>query len=188
MKRTALAAILLISAIGLAGCSSQGTATRHVASLSTKSPSPSASTSTAQDDGRPRERLDMSDDEFMALQNAYQKCLSDHGMVVKGAPGSDGKLQASDDVVAAAQKACLSKQPLPPWEEDRNNPDAPDFALKVVDCLRAKGIKYVDVDNDPDHPMIGISLGGPQNDSDSITKGMTLTPVCQKEVQAGMKK
>jgi hypothetical protein len=51
----------------------------------------------------------------------------------------------------------------------------------VVTCLKGKGIRYVELVDD------GYALGGPQNDSTSITRGMELAPVCEREVAARKK-
>jgi hypothetical protein len=86
----------------------------------------------------------------------------------------------SKAVADAAEKECRPKYPLPPWELDPANPEAKDFARAVVQCLKAKGVKYVEVN--PDGP--GWSFGGPQNDAQSISKGMELSPACEREVAA----
>ncbi|MFD1051139.1 hypothetical protein ACFQ1S_39215, partial [Kibdelosporangium lantanae] len=130
-----------------------------------------------------RYRLDMTDQERQDLVRPYTKCMSDHGVNVIGqrqgtVPKADR--QTSD----RASKACDPLLPGPPWEEDASNPQAMDFAKKVVDCLRAKGVKNVEVSSDSG--MVGPSFGGTVNDQESIAKGMELTQVCQKEV-AGLK-
>jgi hypothetical protein len=132
---------------------------------------------------RPRLRLDMTDQDKQDTYRQYTKCMSDHGVQILAqrtgaAPKAD---QATADKAA---KECNSLLPLPPWEEDATNPEAMDFAKKVVDCLRAKGVKKVEVSTN--EGIVGPSLGGPENDQASIDKGMKLTPVCEKEV-AGLK-
>jgi hypothetical protein len=81
-----------------------------------------------------------------------------------------------------AGKVCEPKLPLPAWEIDANNPDALDFGRKVVQCLKDKGVKYVELSTDTSSGVVGPSLGGKQNDMASITKGMDLMPECQREV------
>jgi hypothetical protein len=121
----------------------------------------------------------MTDQDRQDMYRPYTKCMSDHGVQVLAqrtgsAPRADQKTQD------AAAKACDPLLPLPPWEEDASNPEAMDFAKKVVDCLRAKGVKKVEVSTNDG--IVGPSLGGPGNDQDSIDKGMKLTPQCEREV------
>jgi hypothetical protein len=72
---------------------------------------------------------------------------------------------------------------LPPWEYDTANPESADFVHKVVQCLRDKGVKYVDEEPvNPGDDRRTLSFGGPQNDSDSITKGLNLIGTCEKEL------
>jgi hypothetical protein len=137
---------------------------------------PSATAAAAQP---PRERIDGTDADFEALIKPYQQCMTRHGLGEKGQRLSDSAMP-NKKVADAAEKDCRPLYPLPPWELDPANPKAKDFARDVVKCLKGKGIRYVEVN--PDGP--GWSLGGPQNDAKSISKGMDLSPVCEREVAA----
>ena len=162
-----------------------------VATLTSTAPAAKPSEKAAQ---RPRERLDTTAEEFEALLGPYNKCLKDRGF-----DQSDAKRKAAADEAAGepaakpavpgaatdkmdeAFRVCEAQfYPLPPWEKDPANPEARDFAVAVVKCLKKKGIEYVEVSEDG----ISIALGGDQNDSRSITRGMDLAPECEREVAA----
>jgi hypothetical protein len=172
----------------LAGCSTPPQTDDHVASLETTGSAPSVTvSSTSPAASRPRERLDMTVDEVNELYEAYGECLSAHGLP-KGKPsGGDGGGPVQDSRPdtgneAAAEAACVSQEPLPPWEYDTSNPESADFVHGVVQCLRAKGVKYVDEEPPtPGENRRAISFGGPNNDSDSISKGLNLVGSCEKE-------
>jgi hypothetical protein len=51
----------------------------------------------------------------------------------------------------------------------------------VVQCLRGKGVRYVEVVNDPNATEVNVAFGGPNNDQDSITKGMKFVETCERE-------
>lgn len=176
-------AALAALAVTVAGCSSSP-ATPHVASLagpgSTTVPSSAAS---ATPSSRPRLRLDMTTAEENAMYAPYTKCLIDHGIPSRQAQ-QHGAPKPSDAAVQKANQACGALLPLPPWEEDASNPQAVSFQLKVVDCLRKKGVKFVTLSNDPTTGLVGPSFGGPQNDQQSITQGLALTPQCEQQVAA----
>jgi hypothetical protein len=140
-------------------------------------------TATTANPGRPRQRVDMTDDEISALSDQYIQCLTDHGMPAKSkATDRDpSRLIVPQDVVSRAKAACLSKDPLPPWELDASNPHAADFVHAVVQCLRAKGVRYVE-EAPPQDGRYTYSLGGPNNDTDSVTKGLQYEGDCEKQV------
>ncbi|GAA1527809.1 hypothetical protein [Kribbella lupini] len=195
------APLLLVAALAT-GCSagaSAGTAdkTPEIATLTTAPPGtpssgkPGGQTKAADPDaGRPRERIDMTDADRDRLYQGYLACLKDNGVDVlserskpkeSGVLGSGGR--TTDPAKAKkAGAACANKLPLPAWEIDAKNPDALDFGRKVVQCLKNKGVKYVELSTGTDSGIVGPSLGGPQNDAESIRKGMDLTPECQREV------
>lgn len=171
----------------LAGCSTPPEPEDHVATLETTGSSPSVPVSSAAPPAsRPRERLDMTADEANELFEAYGQCLSDHGLP-KGKPsGGTGAAPVdtppNPDVERAAEAACLDKKPLPPWEYDVANPESADFVHAVVQCLRDKGVRYVDEEPvTPGEDRRTLSFGGENNDMDSITKGMNLVGSCEKE-------
>jgi hypothetical protein len=132
----------------------------------------------------------MTDADRDRLYQGYLACLKDNGVDVlserskpkePGVLGSGGR--TTDPAKAKkAGAACANKLPLPAWEIDAKNPDAIDFGRKVVQCLKTKGVKYVELSTGNDSGIVGPSLGGPQNDAESIRKGMDLTPECQREV------
>ena len=173
--------MLVTAAVVLAGtaCSSpakEPAGKPEVATLQNAA-APSASPSAAVQ--RPRERIDGTAEDFEALLKPYEQCMTRHGLGTKGQRASDGAKPA-DKVTKAADKECQPLYPLPPWEMDPANPKAKDFARDVVKCLKAKGVKYVEVNADGP----GWSFGGPQNDQKSITKGLEFSPACEREVAA----
>lgn len=194
-RRSARPALLLAAAAlsVAAGCSSSpapaGDAPQ-VATLASTPPRPGASTESAPE--RPRERLDMTDADFEALMEPYRKCMlkhgvDDRGVRLEGQPKSDGPL--AEVTMSSSEKKkydtadadCRPKfYPLPPWEYDPANPEAKDFARDVVQCLKRKGVKYVEVSPDG-----GFAFGGKQNHAPSISKGLEFTPACEREAAAG---
>jgi hypothetical protein len=176
--RTRIAIIGALLATTACGTTQNAQEPPKVATLASPDAAPSsASPVPAQD--RPRFRLDMTDQERQDMYRPYLKCMTDHGVqVLAGRTGSAPKPDKA--TMDNAATACDPLLPLPPWEEDATNPAAMDFAKKVVDCLRAKGVKKVEVSDD--NGIVGPSFGGPGNDQESITKGMDLTPACEKEV------
>ncbi|MDN3357296.1 hypothetical protein [Actinomadura sp. DC4] len=158
-------------------CSSHPAAPPKVASLST----PTRASASPSSGDRLRYRLDMTDADRTALQAPYLKCMSQHGVDVMRTRSGDAP-RPSGDTMDKANRACESLLPLPPWEEDARNPHAADFQLKVVACLRKKGVKYVGLSKDTSSGVVGPALGGRQSDQDSIRKGMALIPGCEREV------
>lgn len=108
------------------------------------------------------------------MQQVWLRCLDEHGITKRDM-----------DRDPSAKAVCLPKEPLPPWEYDAANPESSDFVHRMVQCLRQKGVKEVD-----EVPAGGGESGntvsfGKSGDSDSISKGLALTPVCEKELAAG---
>ncbi|ACZ21300.1 hypothetical protein Sked_13600 [Sanguibacter keddieii DSM 10542] len=135
-----------------------------------------------------RLRLDMTEEEEIEAQAGYDRCTMDHSGIPAGA-GSDaggtegGTGPASPEQAAADREAtehCASLLPLAPWEYDPQNPDALNFVQAVVDCLHDRGVTYVEVVQDDGR--IGVALGGPSNDSRSISLGMELHDQCETSV------
>lgn len=172
-RRHGAALLLGIAAITLSACSAEQPADPEVATLSTAPPetSPDAPEVAPVDDGRPRERLDMTEDEKLELLEPYLKCAADLGFDVE----NRGTV-ASDEQVETIEKNCGMLFPLPPWEIDANNPGASDFALAVVECLRDKGVPDVVVSTN--EGMIGPSFG----DQQSIELGFQYTEDCERSV------
>lgn len=200
MKR--LVPVLGVAAVvALAGCGSEPPADNSVATLQDHSSSaartPDKKAAKAdQDAQRPRERLDMTEEESDALWKKYNDCLSEHDG--GRADMSDAEIDPDSGEVASikpadaakvkkAEAACQSLEPLPPWEYDVNNPESADFVHDLVQCLRNKGVKYVEeTPPEPGDEQRTYALGGEHNDPESIRKGLELGPECEKEV-AGLK-
>lgn len=141
-------------------------------------------------EARPRERLDMTPEEQDALWATYNRCLDQNGLSKfkpKGGAGSGPKaVRVDPKVEAKAEAACKNKEPLPPWQYDTANPESLDFLHKMVRCLREKGVRYVEeTPAGPGEDRNAISFGGKNNDRASISKGLNLTPVCEKELSVG---
>lgn len=175
MTKASLCALLLM----LAACSSPPAAAPGVASISTPGSSSATPTAAAQEQ-RPRQRLDMTPEDIDALYAAYDRCLGQFGMDKQGqvAARQAGTVPAKEELDKAL-KACESKDPLPPWEKDANNPEAVDFANRVVQCLRGKGVRYVEVHNEPGAEQVSYAFGGPNNDAASITLGLEHAKECE---------
>jgi hypothetical protein len=176
--RRALALAFVVTA--LTACGSPAPTGAKVATLT----SPKAGASSAAEPQRPRERLDMTPDEIGALMVPYQKCLKSHGVSdLDAKKGYDAAHSGGADV-NEWQRYCEAHYfPLPAWEKDPANPEARDFALAVVKCLRGKGVDNVEVSADG----VSIAAGGDDNDSRSIAEVMDLQPECEREVVAQKK-
>lgn len=176
----ALAVVAAIALTGMSACGSgdKAGAAPKVATLASTGATPPASASAGPE--RPRERIDMTADEREALMVPYEKCLKSHGVSqLKAKQAADSKSVTGAEAEAA--RYCDEHYfPLPPWEQDPANPDARDFAVAVVKCLKGKGVKYVEVSDDG----ISIAFGGDQNDARSISMGLDLSPECEREVAA----
>ncbi|MFI9526289.1 hypothetical protein [Micromonospora rosaria] len=159
----------------------------QVASLAT--PEPERTGSAQPKEERPRERLDTTPEEYEALLGPYRRCLKQQGVPEKlagGGPGRPGGPADAKETEAfeAANRICEPRfYPLPPWEKDPANPEARDFALGVVKCLKDRGVRYVEVSEDG----ISIAFGGDGNDSRSISMGLDLAPECERKVAAASK-
>lgn len=189
---TVLRAVGFAFLVVLAGCSTPPEPNDRVATLETTGsapPSVSASSGTTPTASRPRERLDMTNDELNEMYEAYSRCLADNGYDTgKGGGGGAEVAPAVPDESkrVAAETACLNKNPLPPWEYDTANPESADFVHALVQCLRDKGVRLVEESPlNPGDDRRSIALGGPDNDQDSITKGLDLIPTCEKEEARG---
>ncbi|MCA2219479.1 hypothetical protein [Jidongwangia harbinensis] len=186
--------MLLVTAIALtalSGCSDDSGGGKQAAGkeaqVATLS-SPTAKASAAPKPQRPRERLDTTPEDFEAMLGPYNKCLEEHGGIVRGkGPANGAPRPATKKETAKHDKANRICEPLhyplPPWEKDPANPEARDFGRAVVKCLKEKGVKYVEVAEDGMSP----ALGGDQNDPRSISMGLELAPECEREVAAAMK-
>jgi len=199
MTAIALTALSTLSACGSSGGSSSGAGSSdgtsqdgggQVASLAT--PEASAGPAGKAKKEPPRERLDSTPEELEAMMVPFNKCLNKAGFVdqvqwKKASERNSTRAKAGsrkEEKENAAYWDCEEQYyPLPAWEKDPANPEARDFAVAVVKCLRQKGVKYVEVSDDGLSP----SLGGDQNDARSISMGMDLAPECEREVAGAMK-
>ena len=173
-----IAAVVIVGGTACSSSSKDGEAAGNTEVATLRSAAPSSAPSSAAPQA-PRERLDDTPEDYEALIKPYEDCMKRHGLGSKGQRASDGKMP-SKSVADAADKECQPLMPLPPWELDPANPEAKDFARDVVKCLKEKGVKYVEVNADGP----GWAFGGPQNDAESISKGMELSPACEREVAA----
>ena len=184
LRSAAGAAVLTSIAITATACSSSseavGTAPR-VASLATTTAAPSADHSPST---RPRLRLDMTDAEEMASYQPYLKCMREHGAETdKTKLAREGKtINAKKN--EAADKICNPQYyPQQPWEEDPANPDSRKFFQLAVQCLKDKGVRYVDAGENGHE----ISLGGRDNDARSISLGMQYAEACERQAAQQIK-
>jgi len=195
-SRVIVMTAIALTALSACGSSSGGEAGAQVAALATPKASSSASSSAAAQQKpkteAPRERLDTTPEEFQAMMAPFNKCLKKAGFKdqAQGKMASDRSKDTTkpaskkEETENAAYRACEEQYyPLPAWEKDPANPEARDFALAVVKCLKKKGVKYVEIADDGISP----SFGGDQNDSRSISMGMDLAPECEREVAAAKK-
>ncbi|MFD7656479.1 hypothetical protein ACFV4N_21120 [Actinosynnema sp. NPDC059797] len=184
---TPVARVLALAAlVVLTACSPTPGPEPRVATLETAgSAAPSASASRAEAAAsRPRERLDMTVDDINVLNEAYLRCLAENGHAKGRATGGDAgsAVAPGPDRDADAEAACLGEKPLPPWEYDTANPESADFVHAVVQCLRDKGVRHVQEEPAvPGDDRRVLSFGGPDNDATSISKGLDLIGVCEKE-------
>ncbi|MGW0506698.1 hypothetical protein [Micromonospora sp. NPDC003241] len=187
-NRTLLMGAVMLIALSACGTTAEEKRTDdgagQVASLAT--PEPERTGSAQPKEERPRERLDTTPEEYQALLGPYRKCLKQQGVPEKltaGHPGRpSGETNAKEaEAYEAANRICEPKYyPLPPWEKDPANPEARDFAVAVVKCLKDKGVKYVEVSEDG----VSLAFGGDQNHSRSISMGLDLAPECERTVAA----
>ncbi|GGU86090.1 hypothetical protein [Lentzea flava] len=66
-------------------------------------------------------------------------------------------------------------------ERDAINPESVDFANRVVQYLRGKGVRYVEVSRRLGEEGVGVAFGGPNNDQQSITLGLQHAKECETE-------
>jgi hypothetical protein len=197
MRRIRVVAVTVVALAALSACGSSGSSGENtkdsgsqVASLVTSEAKPSTTAGKTSKADPPRERLDTTPEEFEALLVPFNKCLKKAGFKDSSDAKKTAADQAQDQVRPATKKdekrlaayrVCEEQYyPLPPWEKDPANPEARDFAVAVVKCLKKKGVKYVEVSEDGLSP----SFGGKQNDARSISMGLDLAPECEREVAA----
>ncbi|MBF4563990.1 hypothetical protein ITJ62_02840 [Plantibacter sp. VKM Ac-2876] len=164
-----------------------------IATLETAAPTPTAAADPlVAKYGEPvRLRLDMSDEEEADAWKPRDRCLADHTSAEQGTPGNDG----GDDVSASsggdpaksaeAEALCQRVAPLPPWELDAQNPDALQFAQRVVDCLHERGVREVEITEPDAFGQINLAFGGDANDAASISLGMQYVDACMVSASDG---
>lgn len=184
--RAVAAGVLAAATLALAACSATTSAPQaQVPTLrgTGSTTQPASATSSSADAGRPRERIDMTTAELQALYDPYNQCLTTHGWNRKRIGTGSGIAAGGADQAAMsrAEAACVSQDPLPPWQIDASNPQAENFVHAVVQCLRTKGVKYVS-EEPPEGGAYTWSFGGPQNDAQSISLGLEYSQPCEKQV------
>jgi hypothetical protein len=112
----------------------------HVASIDSPSASGAKSTVSAGSEDGAQIRLDMTDDEEMAVIQAYTHCLKDQGVPsyskAKGIVFPSG----TADKYPAQFKACESKKPIQPPELDpHKNPHYMDQYREWIRCMNDRG-------------------------------------------------
>ncbi|WP_155589820.1 hypothetical protein [Streptomyces cavernae] len=109
-----------------------------VASINTPAAGGGSTQSSADPDaGRPRIRLDTTQEEINRMMDAWLACLKENG--------AEKKYKTSPN--APEVKACRGKEPLDPPELDpAKNPDYSDDVRIMVKCMNEHGIKSVVVD------------------------------------------
>lgn len=182
MQRTIVTVILC--GLALTACSATTTtAAPKVATLQSHGQSAAAATTTTA--ARPRLKLVMTQQDWDVLLAPYNKCLLAHGLTEQnGKIGEPQVLAGQSALVTAARDACADQYPLPAWENDPKNPDALDFNRQVAACLRAKGVREVDVTTSDSNGFssVGLSFGGQDNDQQSITLGLEYADTCEQQV------
>ncbi|SDS72343.1 hypothetical protein [Actinoplanes derwentensis] len=176
--RRSLVTVVALTALSACG-SSPATTTAAPPKVATLQSAAAAQSSAAPKKERPRETIGMTAEDQEALLGPYLKCMREQGYdpILARKNGDSANSAAGDEANRICEPQYL---PLPPWERDPANPEARDFAVGVVKCLKGKGVEYVAVGDDG----VGISLGGDQNDSRSISLGLDHMSECEREVAA----
>ncbi|MEV6304315.1 hypothetical protein AB0M02_33255 [Actinoplanes sp. NPDC051861] len=183
MRGRAVAVLVAVAFTALPACGSAEPSAEapRVATLQSAAAEPSASATAKAE--RPRERIGMTSEEYEALLEPYNKCMREQGFdPVDARKKAEAAADSAEGERAEKANRICEPQflPLPPWEKDQANPEARDFALAVVKCLKGKGVEYVEVSEDG----ISIALGGDHNDPRSISLGMEHIPDCERQVAA----
>jgi hypothetical protein len=167
-SRALLVATIALGALSACGGSpetagSDGTKVATLASAGA-TPTPEATSQ------RPRARLDMTAEEKDALMVPYFKCLEEHGYTFLDAKKA-GLGQGSLDAPAELRACEEQFYPLVEWERDPANPQAADFAEAVKACLQQQGIKF----------------DGEGFADNNVTRGLELSPECERKAAASLK-
>lgn len=138
-------------------------------------------------EGRPRETLFMTNAQLDALNKPYNDCLNTQAPPPKPTNVQAGQAMAAVPITPdyerayeQAQITCHNLDPLPPWQYDATNPRSLAFVDAVVSCLRQHGVSQVQAEAaGPGEDRNDIALGGPDNDSRSITLGLDEMTACE---------
>jgi hypothetical protein len=100
------------------------------------SPVAAASAGAAPADGRARQRIDGTVEEYERLAAPYETCLVAHGMPSEAEITEmlKKRQRPPTDAMAAAERACTDLRVLPPWEKDPANPASKAFLWDVVNA------------------------------------------------------
>ncbi|MFD8612212.1 hypothetical protein [Streptomyces sp. NPDC059631] len=165
-----------------------GSARKGVASLESGAPdgTPKTGTGTATgsgagatpsdpDAGRPRLRLDSTDEERNRYWHYYAACLKDHGHKMITARGPDSIDDTDNSPTAkAAEQACKNKLPLQPPELEREtNPHFDDQYRAYVKCLNRNGLKVTALPDNSGWTYDGDSTLS-QTEQDTVDKKCTM--------------
>ncbi len=152
----ALALTTLLTACGGGGDDAKGAeadGADGVASIQTDKPGAGAKSGSGKDSsdsGRPRWRLDSSDEEILALWDRYYGCLKENGVRMNSErghdlpAGPDGKVlpPGGKEEPKAAYTKCKIKLPQGPDVLDRKkNPKYDQMNAADVKCMQNKGMK-----------------------------------------------
>lgn len=125
---------------------------------------------------RPLVRPDTSDEEFVALQNAWTDCLREHGVPVLDAPPGAVRKPTVDTALPqykAATDACAAKQPED-WKdiEARTDPQYRDRQRAELQCFKDHGIK-AELQGEPPHIVF--------TDDRQVGRALDIAPDCEKQ-------
>jgi hypothetical protein len=155
----------LVGFLAIAGCSAAPAAQPDVATLQTQS-STATATSTTQPpvtaEGRPRHRLDETNEENQRINQVWYDCMKQHGADLDQMPPS---IEGAKTWMAGhkdASDACKSKQPLGPWSMDPENPEYKDNMHAWVECMKQGGMKVAE-SSDPETPWTYTESDQPAN-------------------------
>ncbi|MEV0276409.1 hypothetical protein AB0I22_08510 [Streptomyces sp. NPDC050610] len=151
----ALALTTLLTACGGGGDDAKGDKADGVASIETGKPGAGANNDSGKassDSGRPRWRLDSTDEEIVAIWDRYYGCLKENGVRMNSQRGHDLPAGPDGKVLGvggkkepkAAYTKCESKMPQAPDVLDRKkNPKFDQMLAAEVKCMQDKGMKVV---------------------------------------------
>ncbi|MEV0260284.1 hypothetical protein AB0I49_02915 [Streptomyces sp. NPDC050617] len=189
----ALALTALLTACGGGGDEAKGDkaggagGADGVASIETGKPgagAKSGSGKASSDSGRPRWRLDSSDEEIAAIWDRYYGCLKENGVRMNSErghdlpAGPDGKVlpPGGKEEPKAAYTKCQNKMPQGPDVLDRKkNPKFDQMLAADVKCMQNKGLKVaLGGEHGTDWSYTGQTTGLSTAEKDKIEKDCEL--------------